>query len=126
MKHIVIIENDEATRFLLQTVLVEGGYEAIPIEGPGDLLAKLRAATPDLVLLDLMLGTWGDGLVLAAGIRREPCWEGLPVIAISAAHTVLRQHADELVALGCHVLEKPFDLDVLYAIIERELASVQS
>ena len=45
---------------------------------------------------------------------------------MSAAHMVLRQHANELLALGCHVLEKPFDLDVLYAIIERELSSVQS
>lgn len=56
MQRIAVIEDDEATRYTLYLMLTEEGYEAIPIEGPGDLLAKLSATQPDLVLLDLMLG----------------------------------------------------------------------
>jgi two-component system response regulator MprA len=126
MQRIAVIEDDAAIRFTLDTVLTEEGYEAILIEGPGDLLVQLTASKPDLVLLDLLLGAWGDGLALARAIRREPGWERSPIVVLSAARNELRQHTDELTESRCQVLEKPFDLDDLLAIIAGALASVQN
>jgi DNA-binding response OmpR family regulator len=125
MQRIVVIEDDEATRATLQVLLTDEGYEALLIEGPGDLLAQLAATKPDLVLLDLMLGSWGDGLALACAIRREPGWKRLPLIVLSAASDRLDQHAFILRDLRCPVLEKPFDLDDLLALIAGELVTAQ-
>jgi DNA-binding response OmpR family regulator len=121
MCRIVIVEDDAATRDMLRVGLTEEGYAAIMLNGPGDLLAQLTAATPDLVLLDLMLGAWGDGLALATAIREDPLLRHLPIIVLSAARDMLRQHADELTHLHCHMLDKPFDLDGLFALIAGEL-----
>jgi two-component system response regulator MprA len=126
MQRIAVIEDDAAIRFTLDTVLTEEGYEAILIEGPGDLFVQLTASKPDLVLLDLLLGAWGDGLALARAIRREPGWERSPIVVLSAARNELRQHTDELTESRCQVLEKPFDLDDLLAVIAGALASVQN
>jgi two-component system response regulator (stage 0 sporulation protein F) len=125
MQRIAVVEDDETTRFLLDTVLTAEGYEVILVAGPGDLLAQLSVARPDLVLLDLLLGAWGDGLTLAGAIRQEPGWERLPLIVMSAAPNILHRHDPSLIRLRCHVLEKPFDLDDLRALIKGALASAQ-
>jgi two-component system alkaline phosphatase synthesis response regulator PhoP len=121
MPRIAIIEDDEATRYVFQLMLTEEGYEVIPIKGPGDLLAQLTAAMPDVVLLDLMLGAWGNGLALAMALRTHPQYSTAPLIVMSAAHEALRQHQGKLTELQCHVLEKPFDLDDLRALVMGEL-----
>ena len=126
MQRIAVIEDDAATSATLQVLLTDEGYEVLLIEGPGDLLAQLAATKPDLVLLDLMLGGWGDGLALACAIRRQPGWKRLPLIVMSAASDRLDQHAFTLRDLRCPVLEKPFDLDDLLALIAGELVTAQS
>ncbi len=119
---IAIIEDDAAIRLLLQATLADEGYEVLQIAGPGDVLAQLAAAAPDLVLLDLVLGRWGDGLALAQAIRKDPLLLDTPIVVMSAAVTVLQQHAEALDLLRCHVLEKPFDLDRLLGVIASALA----
>jgi CheY-like chemotaxis protein len=121
MQRIAIIADDKATRFTLHSMLVEGGYEPILIEGPRKLLAQLTAARPDLVLLDLMLDAWGDRLALAANIRRQPTLKDLPVIVVAASSSVPSHQATTLADLRCPGLLRPFDLDDLFAIIAGEL-----
>jgi DNA-binding response OmpR family regulator len=126
VQRIAIIEDDGATRFTLQTALTDEGYDAVLIEGPGDLLVQLSACRPDLVLLDLMLGAWGDGAALAAAIHTDRLLARTPVIVMSAARDTLRQHAGALAALGYPTLEKPFDLDRLLALVAGALARDQN
>jgi CheY-like chemotaxis protein len=78
------------------------------------------------VLLDLMLSGWGDGLAIAAAIRSDPVLVHTPIIVVSAALHVLRQHATDLTQLDCQVLQKPFDLDNLLGLIAGALASAQN
>jgi CheY-like chemotaxis protein len=125
MQRIAVVEDDEANRLLLDAVLTAEGYEVILVVGPGDLLAQLSDACPDLVLLDLLLGAWGDGLALAEAIRQEPGWERLPLIVMSAAPSILHRHDPSLTRLRCYALEKPFHLDDLRALIKGALASAQ-
>lgn len=121
MHRIAIIEDDEPIRSTLQALLVAYGYEVILVNGPGDLLAQLAAVGPDLVLLDLVLGAWGDGLALAAAVREHPLLLNLPLIILSAAVERLGQYSNTLTALQCQVLAKPFDLDDLLACIATAL-----
>jgi CheY-like chemotaxis protein len=125
VQRIAVIEDDKANRLLLDSVLTLEGYEVILVEGPGNLLAQLAAARPDLVLLDLLLGAWGDGLALADAIRQEPGWEQLPLIVMSAASTLLHRLDPTLMRLECYVLAKPFDLQDLLALVKGALAAAQ-
>jgi DNA-binding response OmpR family regulator len=125
MHRIAIIEDDESICFFLREAFTVEGYEPILIDGPQDLLAQLSAAMPDLVLLDFVLGAWGDRLALATGIRSDPRFVRLPLVVMSAAPDVLRRYEDALTGLGCHLIEKPFDLGDLLALIEGELLARQ-
>jgi DNA-binding response OmpR family regulator len=126
VRRIAIIENDGFSRSRLYAALTDEGYTAILFEGPGDLLGQLATAKPDLVLLNLMLGDWGDGLALAKAIRHKPGWERLPLIVMSATPSALRRHDPNLIRLRCYVLGKPFELDDLLALILGALTIVES
>jgi DNA-binding response OmpR family regulator len=125
MYRIAIIEEDETICFLLREVLTVEGYEPILIDGPRDLLAQLSAVTPHLVLLDFVLSAWGDRLALATGIRRDPQLVQVPLVVMSAAPDVLRRHQGALLDLRCRLIEKPFDLGDLLAVIQGELLDRQ-
>jgi DNA-binding response OmpR family regulator len=126
MRLIAIIDDDEAVRSALQVALTEEGYAAILIAERGDVLGQLDAAKPDLVLLDMVLGGWSDGLVLAAAMRAEPLLADVPIIVMSAAPEVLRRYSSALMYLRCQLLAKPFDLDDLLGLITGVLASDQN
>jgi DNA-binding response OmpR family regulator len=123
---IAIIEDNADIRHLLHEALTDEGYDALSIEEPNDLQAQLTAARPDLVLIDLRLGKWGDGLALASSIRMDPAYRDIPLTVMSAAPEDLRRNKRTLTNLRCRVIEKPFDLDDLFALIEGELDSAQN
>jgi DNA-binding response OmpR family regulator len=112
---ILVIENDREQRELLAETLRAHGYD---VETAADGLAGLAAVRqhrPCLVLLDMMMPRM-SGWEFMAALEREPGLAGVPVIILSGSRgTMPRQ-----VALGSAVVvEKPFDLDALLALIER-------
>lgn len=124
MHRIAILDDDVSIRTVLSDVLMDEGYEVFLVEGSEDLLAKLAAARPDLVLLDWRLGAWGDGLALARAIRADLQFSHVRLIFMSAAQAELRKHFRALADLGCTVIEKPFDLDDLLARIAGACARI--
>ena len=111
MSTVLLIEDDEAVRRFLRTVLAGHGHvvvEAGSVAAGRDQLARSR---PDVVLLDLGLPD-GDGIdVLAAMPDVEP---RIPVIVLSARG----QEGDKVIALdrgADDYLTKPFGAGELLA-----------
>lgn len=126
MPRIVIIEDDAPIREVLVQFLAEEGYEPLALHNDGDLAAHLVAIQPDLVLLDLLLGPWGNGMAVAAKMRSMPLLTRTPLIVMTAAPYLLAQYTGDLQALNCQVISKPFDLDGLLTCIRDALAATCS
>ena len=96
---VIIAEDEVLLREGISRILGDEGYDVVALAGDrDDLIGKVRALRPDLVVTDIrMPPTFTDeGIVAALQIRRE-----FPAIAI----VVLSQHVDtagavELLALG--------------------------
>ena len=96
---VIIAEDEVLLREGISRILGDEGYDVVALAGdPDDLLGKVRAFQPDLVVTDIrMPPTFTDeGITAALQIRRE-----FPAIAI----VVLSQHVDsagavELLTLG--------------------------
>jgi len=96
---VIIAEDEVLLREGISRILADEDYDVVALAGDkDDLLGKVRAFEPDLVVTDIrMPPTFTDeGIVAALAIRRE-----FPAIAI----VVLSQHVDtagamELLALG--------------------------
>lgn len=110
---ILLVEDDDAFASALSDGLSARGYRASRAASAGQALVALKAAPPDLVLLDLGLPD-GDGLQVCARIRRL---FSVPVIVVTARGDLpsrvqaLHGGADDYVI-------KPFALRELLARIE--------
>lgn len=111
MSTLLIVEDDEAVRRFLRTVLAGQGHAVVEATTIASAIEHLRRSKPDAILLDLGLPD-GDGMrVLAALAPDEP---RVPVIVLSARG----QEGDKVIALdggADDYLTKPFGTGELMA-----------
>ncbi|HKY50489.1 MAG TPA: response regulator [Candidatus Limnocylindria bacterium] len=111
-QNILVVEDNENTRRLLETILRGSGYEVTGAPDAEEGLRILDEAEVDLVLLDLFL-PGADGIqFLRARAEMEPERQP-PVIVVSATEDMdtLRPQLRELGAKMA--LRKPFDVQEL-------------
>src|SRR5687767_666796 len=84
---------------------------------------KIVELQPSLVLLDIHMQEPEQGMTLLNLLRLDPQTSAIPVIICSADTRLLTEKAEQLAAHGCLVLEKPFDLDELLAMVHSALAA---
>src|SRR5262249_7862834 len=92
MRTVLVIDDDQAVRRFLRTVLSGQGYTVVEAGSVAEGIDQLRRARPDVVLLDLGLPD-GDGTKVLAAIPPED--PRTPVIVLSARG----QEGDKVVAL---------------------------
>ncbi len=122
---ILVVEDDKAISDMLQTILVEQGYE-VTVAGDGKLASDLLATTSvDLVLLDLNLPS-RNGVQVLKEIRQRGAETGafVPVIILTGVYTSRDDKVNSLNAGADDFLPKPFDLIELMARV-RSLLRVQ-
>ena len=116
---ILIVEDEEDIRELIEYSLVKQGYQVIPAETGEKGLNLLQSEVPDLILLDLMLPGI-DGLEVCRKLKRDPDTEVIPLIMLTA-----KGEESDIVAgleLGADdYLTKPFSPRVLTARIRAVL-----
>uniref|UniRef100_A0A7V3ZW62 Response regulator n=1 Tax=candidate division WOR-3 bacterium TaxID=2052148 RepID=A0A7V3ZW62_UNCW3 len=119
MKKILIIEDEEAIRFILEKRLSDAGYFVISAEDGIEGLNKLRKENPDLIVLDLMLPGL-DGYQICSLIKRDRRYAHIPVLILTAR--IQQKDYEMAMAVGADAfLTKPFESQVLLSKIEELL-----
>jgi DNA-binding response OmpR family regulator len=106
---VLVVDDEPMVRETLGQVLTDEGY-AVDLAVDGEsALARVRAARPDAILLDLMMPGMNGRQFLQA-LREEPGYEDIPVMIMTAVHGLSVNPA----TLGAStVVEKPFNVDEL-------------
>jgi len=116
---VLLVEDDEATRGVVERILVENGFTVrLAHDGASALLNLLSGPLPDLVVSDLMM-PGVDGAELSLHIHER--WPQLPVVIMSGYADV--EHGSGAI-IGAVVLEKPFTARALLEALSRALATV--
>ena len=114
---------------MVRDILEGDDYATTTIDGDLDgALERVIDSRPDLVILDLRMGTDElHGWDIAQEPRREPSLEGLPMIICSADVLALQALADDLAdTKQVRALSKPFAIAELTASIDGLLAEAAS
>jgi DNA-binding response OmpR family regulator len=114
---IAVVDDDNAFVDLMREVLTDEGYRVVVGTAEEDAAAMVAREQPALTILDLRMTEAGSGITILHTLRDDPSTAALPVLICSADLIFLRDHADDLRALGCQTLPKPFDLDALLGTI---------
>ncbi len=125
MKKLMVIEDDEEIRTLIEYFLKKEKYE-VRSSGDGmDGLKIVREFKPDLLVLDLMLPKI-DGLSIAGMIRENPEKYGNPLILMLTAKTEVDDVVIGFKAGADEYMRKPFDPRELIVRVAKLLGNVES
>jgi DNA-binding response OmpR family regulator len=114
---IAVIDDDPSHIELLKIFLGDEGYAVVVHNDLRDAVAFIKQERPALILLDLMQGHRPMGVDVVRQLKHDPHTRDLPIIIVSADAHVLREHAAELRNHGVNMLDKPYSLDELLALI---------
>jgi len=117
MKTILVADDDENIRLLLETELGLEGYNVILASTGLEALKKIKDETPDLLILDIKMPDM-HGLEVLEALRKEN--RKLPVI-ICSGYEKMRDDYMIWASRVAGYLTKPIDLNKLGAIIEKSL-----
>lgn len=119
--HVLVVEDDEAVRSVLEEILDGYGYETSSVATGKAALEAVEDHRPDCIVLDLItpdLDGWG---FLEVYRQRLHAAEQPPVVAITATRP-LPDGQRWLEDLGAPLLLKPFNLAELRGAVGRVLA----
>jgi len=89
---ILIVDDEVASRDLLEAILTGAGYRVEQADGGGAALAQAEAAPPDLILLDLMMPEM-SGFEVCQRLKQHPGTAAVPVIVVTALGQVTNKEA---------------------------------
>ncbi len=123
-KKIFILDDDPVALYSLRDLLVISGFEVEISQGAKDVLEKLKAFHPDLILLDLLMPNLG-GLEICEMLNNDSQLRDVPVIVVSG----LVDEADikkayRLGAVG--YITKPYSIQNMLHEINRAIASKEN
>ena len=125
MARVTVVNDNPEFLDLVHDILEDDRYDTITIDGDRpDALDAIRASRPDLLMIDLRMGSEGlHGWEIAQQVRADPAFDGLPVLICSADVPALHALEDDLEG-DSHVgrLVKPFSIDDLTAAVDNLLA----
>jgi len=114
---ILVVDDEPQIRRLLRTGLAGYGYEVLTAANGQEALITAAQKNPDVVLLDISLGSEPDGLEVTRRLRE---WTSVPVIMLSV-HGEEKTKVTALDAGADDYLTKPFGVEELRARIQAVL-----
>src|SRR6266487_4530061 len=124
MKKILIIDDEEWLREMVQLALTQKGYDVIEAGNGSIGIEVAQKELPDLVLCDVNMEKV-DGYLTLSSLRNQPSTASIPFILMTGlADNAGMRHGMELGADD--YLPKPFTIDALYAAVEARLKKSQA
>lgn len=115
---ILVVDDESGTVEVLIALLTDAGYRAVGAANGQEALEKMRAALPDLVLLDFVMPVL-DGAETLSAIKRDVRLAKVPVVMMSGILESMVKRREKGYAA---FLRKPFYLDELLDLVARQLS----
>lgn len=123
---IMVVDDDPGIRDSLQTILEGRQYTVITAADRTEGMDKIRTERPDLLILDIMMSSWLDGLDMSKKLKKDPQFSDMPIVMLTGVkeRTIFDFRPHEGGPHWCSVdayLDKPVAPDVLLAEVEKLL-----
>ena len=125
MPRVTVVNDNPEFLELVHDILEDDRYDPTTVDGDcADALDRIRASQPDLLMIDLRMGTDElHGWRIAQEVRADPNLSRVPIVVCSADVFALRELESELNGTRrTAALMKPFAVDELTDTIDRLLA----
>lgn len=125
MAHILIVDDDELSRSLLELTLRQAGHQVRLAANGAEALLMARKEIPELLIADVMMPVT-DGFELCRQCKADPTLQGIPIILYSSSY-IDPQEAELGLGLGaCRYLIKPVSPEQVLDTVEEVLKDLQN
>lgn len=124
---ILIVEDNDDVRELLQLFVESKGYQAITASDGSEALEVLTHIQPALIVMDLNMPVT-DGITAARSLREQEALRQIPIVFMTAHGTLgieLYQNLSMLEGGQIEYLPKPVDLQLFEDLIHRLIPESQ-
>jgi DNA-binding response OmpR family regulator len=119
MATVLIVEDQDEIKALLEFKLKSSGYDVILAENGKKCIEVARNNPPDLIVLDMMMPVM-NGFETLANLKKDPTLQAIPAIVVSAKST--EQDIVKALELGADdYITKPFSPQVFIARVKAVL-----
>ncbi|TFH00558.1 MAG: response regulator [Calditrichales bacterium] len=124
-KKVLIIDDDIDLVEAMRLILESAGFDVIDAQDGAKGLEKVEKESPDIVILDVMMGTQDEGFHVAYQIRANASVKKIPIIMLTAVgqETGFRfdkeKDADFLPVN--EFMEKPVNPEILIELVKKNL-----
>ncbi len=80
---ILVVDDSPTERFFLADVLARKGYKVITAENGDDLILRIKAEKPTIIIMDVVM-PGASGFQLTRNLSRDPDTQKIPVILCSS------------------------------------------
>jgi two-component system, OmpR family, response regulator len=115
--HVLIVDDDPAVQRMLVSILLDNNLSAIAVSGRQDMLTQMARRIPDLIILDINLGT-DNGLEILRELRVS---NTMPIILITGNRQEEIDHVLGLELGADDYIMKPFGLRAFLARVRAAL-----
>lgn len=120
MPHILVIEDDDSLRLMLEMALKHNGHRATLAENGRVGVERFLADPPDLVITDIIMPEQ-EGVETIIELRKQQ--PQIKIIAMSGGGPRSEMYLKMCAKLGvCSTLAKPFTLDTLLESVNEALS----
>jgi len=125
----VLLVDDDPDFVAANRVTLEArGYAVVVARSGDECLAAVSESRPDLIVLDIMMKTTGDGMFVAQALRRDAATRGIPIIVASSVNRTPPYNIgpdDAWLPVDVFV-EKPVAPEVLLDLVAREIGRAKT
>ncbi|HHJ53771.1 MAG TPA: response regulator [Caldithrix abyssi] len=126
-KKILIIDDDIDLVEAMRISLEDAGFEVIDAQDGARGVQLTKSQQPDLIILDVMMGTQDEGFHIAYQIRNDPEIADIPIVMLTAVGQEtgfdFDKEKDEDFLPVEEFLEKPVDPNILIETVRKNLGS---
>jgi DNA-binding response OmpR family regulator len=116
-KKVLIIDDDIDLVEALRITLEKSGYKVIDAQDGVKGFENVKSENPDVVILDVMMGSQDEGFHVAYNIRNDADTQDIPIIMLTAVGQEtgfeFDKEKDEAFLPVNEFIEKPVDPDML-------------
>jgi len=118
---VLVIDDEPEITEIVETFLVESGYQVAVENSPNNAVERARAFKPDVILLDIMM-PGVDGYDICQQLKNDPAFSGVPIIFLTG-----KDRSDDMGRSfrsgGDMFIKKPFSCERLLEIVNIVLVS---